>query len=334
MASLRRNKTLSPDGQTARFLYTIIKQLDLKAIDWNLVAASLEITNGHAARMRYSRFKQQIEGGATTQAKAPRAGKKDKEGKEGKEVTKPRKRKKGSLEEDEVGREKKEASASLVKSEPGQDIKDARVKREERGGVSIKDERSEEDTVFLGCDVKIKREPGLPLPQQPVAVVNHEDASLPTTIKVKPEPPLDDSTINPDIWRILPRHPASSSQVSLYNQTPRTILTPTLPALSKQPPPHHSPSTVSLADLEVSPRSRPTAIMNNTSSNIANPPARSSFVARPRLVVQQQPVPGREHVVSGTSLKIKTEPGHDDDLDWMICSPIETVLVKSEPVEA
>ncbi|MCJ1374583.1 hypothetical protein MMC20_005815 [Loxospora ochrophaea] len=50
------------DGVTSKFLYTILKQLDLKAIDWNAVAAQLDITNGHAARMRFSRFKQQMEG--------------------------------------------------------------------------------------------------------------------------------------------------------------------------------------------------------------------------------------------------------------------------------
>lgn len=73
MASLRRSKVLSPDGQTARFLYTIIKQLDLKAIDWNEVASGLDITNGHAARMRYSRFKAQIEGLPTqSKLRAPR----------------------------------------------------------------------------------------------------------------------------------------------------------------------------------------------------------------------------------------------------------------------
>ncbi|KAL1864826.1 hypothetical protein Plec18167_009620 [Paecilomyces lecythidis] len=97
--SLRRSKTMPADGQTAKFLYTIIKQLDLKSvsstafplscarglgldlesssrvlesetdhwntspqIDWNLVASQLEISNGHAARMRYSRFKQHMEG--------------------------------------------------------------------------------------------------------------------------------------------------------------------------------------------------------------------------------------------------------------------------------
>ncbi|KAI9774809.1 MAG: hypothetical protein M1840_000025 [Geoglossum simile] len=72
------------DAAHAKFLYTILKQLDLKSvhfprlsfssslhvlttllpiqIDWNLVASQLEITNGHAARMRFSRFKQHMEG--------------------------------------------------------------------------------------------------------------------------------------------------------------------------------------------------------------------------------------------------------------------------------
>src|SRR5271170_1972446 len=72
MASLRRSNALSPDGQTARFLYTILKQLDLKHIDWSLVAESLDITNGHAARMRFSRFKQHMEG-VPPQSRAPRA---------------------------------------------------------------------------------------------------------------------------------------------------------------------------------------------------------------------------------------------------------------------
>ncbi|KAL8729259.1 MAG: hypothetical protein Q9166_004880 [cf. Caloplaca sp. 2 TL-2023] len=50
------------DAAVSQFLYTILKQLDLKSIDWQAVADELEITNGHAARMRYSRFKQQMEG--------------------------------------------------------------------------------------------------------------------------------------------------------------------------------------------------------------------------------------------------------------------------------
>ncbi|KAL8921995.1 MAG: hypothetical protein Q9208_005449 [Pyrenodesmia sp. 3 TL-2023] len=61
------------DAAVAKFLYTIMKQLDLKSIDWNAVADELRITNGHAARMRYSRFKKQMEddGTAPKQAKVP-----------------------------------------------------------------------------------------------------------------------------------------------------------------------------------------------------------------------------------------------------------------------
>ncbi|EEP79281.1 predicted protein [Uncinocarpus reesii 1704] len=66
MATLKRSKTLPADGQTTKFLYTILKQLDLKSIDWNLVASQLDITNGHAARMRFSRFRQHMEGISTT----------------------------------------------------------------------------------------------------------------------------------------------------------------------------------------------------------------------------------------------------------------------------
>ncbi|PLN78747.1 hypothetical protein BDW42DRAFT_201978 [Aspergillus taichungensis] len=60
----RRGKAMPTDGPTPKFLYTIIKQLDLRSIDWGLVASQLEISNGHAARMRYARFKQQMEGTA------------------------------------------------------------------------------------------------------------------------------------------------------------------------------------------------------------------------------------------------------------------------------
>ena len=41
-------------------------------IDWNEVAGSLDITNGHAARMRFSRFKQQMEG-IQPQVRKPKA---------------------------------------------------------------------------------------------------------------------------------------------------------------------------------------------------------------------------------------------------------------------
>ncbi|KAJ5456290.1 hypothetical protein N7530_011564 [Penicillium desertorum] len=73
----QRNKVLETDTPTAKFLYTIIKQLDLKSVDWNKVASDVEVSNGHAARMRYSRFRQQMEG--TTGASKPK--RKSKKGK-------------------------------------------------------------------------------------------------------------------------------------------------------------------------------------------------------------------------------------------------------------
>ncbi|KAK0626154.1 hypothetical protein B0T14DRAFT_509276 [Immersiella caudata] len=49
------------DNAMTRFLFAILQQKCLKDIDWNKVAhdpiLAQEITNGHAARMRYSRFK-------------------------------------------------------------------------------------------------------------------------------------------------------------------------------------------------------------------------------------------------------------------------------------
>ncbi|POS73728.1 hypothetical protein DHEL01_v207881 [Diaporthe helianthi] len=52
------------DSVMARFLFAILQQKNLKDIDWNAVAhnpiLAQEITNGHAARMRYSRFRNSL----------------------------------------------------------------------------------------------------------------------------------------------------------------------------------------------------------------------------------------------------------------------------------
>ncbi|KAM0813265.1 hypothetical protein AB5N19_13258 [Seiridium cardinale] len=49
------------DNVMARFLFAILQQKNLKDIDWNKVASNpilaSPISNGHAARMRYSRFR-------------------------------------------------------------------------------------------------------------------------------------------------------------------------------------------------------------------------------------------------------------------------------------
>ncbi|KAM0247360.1 hypothetical protein ACHAQJ_009868 [Trichoderma viride] len=59
---------MSPNSENAmaRFLFAILKQKNLRDIDWDLVAADnvlMEpIANGHAARMRFSRFRATITG--------------------------------------------------------------------------------------------------------------------------------------------------------------------------------------------------------------------------------------------------------------------------------
>ncbi|KAJ5115304.1 hypothetical protein NUU61_001063 [Penicillium alfredii] len=61
----QRTKVIETDGPTAKFLYAIIRQLDIKTVDWNRVSEEVGISNGHAARMRYSRFRQQMDGTAS-----------------------------------------------------------------------------------------------------------------------------------------------------------------------------------------------------------------------------------------------------------------------------
>lgn len=100
MASLRRSKNYASDAQTPMFLYTILKQLDLRNIDWNAVADKLDISNGHAARMRYSRMKPQFEGVAAQ----PRTPRPKKEKTSGKPASKDRAKGKRLLLEEEEER--------------------------------------------------------------------------------------------------------------------------------------------------------------------------------------------------------------------------------------
>ncbi|CAK7264975.1 hypothetical protein SEPCBS119000_001269 [Sporothrix epigloea] len=61
---------INPDKAIARLLFAMLKQKSLKDIDWNLVACDPvlleEISNGHAARMRYSRFRASVENSTRT----------------------------------------------------------------------------------------------------------------------------------------------------------------------------------------------------------------------------------------------------------------------------
>lgn len=57
----RRNQPLSTDNPTSRFLYSILRQCDLRSVNWQEVANDTGVTRGHTARMRYSRFKNQMD---------------------------------------------------------------------------------------------------------------------------------------------------------------------------------------------------------------------------------------------------------------------------------
>jgi hypothetical protein len=332
MASLRRNKTLSPDGQTARFLYTIIKQLDLKAIDWNLVAGSLEITNGHAARMRYSRFKQHMEGAITTQTRAPKVGKKEKESNEGKDW----KQGKG-------GKEGKEGKVSLKKGKKRAFEEEADHKKGAPAYAKTGNESSGAGPVVKGeySDVRIKNEPNTE--RAPIAVqiktenplLQQErpspyDAHPAVRVKREPGPDATLSTIDPDIWHILPQ--ARGTNISLDDQPLRTTAT----ALSTTAQPQQlalrplyqfapAQSTVSLAELEVSPRSRaPTT----TTADSGRSPA--SFTDGGLWEGARKALPDSAVASSGSEIRIKDEPMLDAD-DWMVLG--NEVVVKNEPVE-
>jgi hypothetical protein len=319
MASLRRNKTLSPDGPTARFLYTIIKQLDLKAVNWNVVAASQGITNGHAARMRYSRFKQQIEGAATQARESKAGGKKgkEKEGKEGKEGVK--KRKKRGFEGD--GDDEAEASPyvkrqSVVRNDAGLSVKQERC-------TQIKDERA---TDAGSGEIKIKSEPGLLLQDIPVAP---SEASPAVRIKAEPDDVnMGNTDPDPDIWQILPR--ATGNEVPLTEQKLRVTKISESPFAmrpSPPPPPSHlhplSPlSTVSLAELEVSPRTQPAAVTG----------AAGGGGSCHRFTGGMGPVgPGVLDGSARGTMHIKAEPG--SDVEWMVSRPSAHTMVKGEPAE-
>lgn len=326
MASLRRNKTLSPDGQTARFLYTIIKQLDLKSIDWNLVAGSLEITNGHAARMRYSRFKQHMEG-QITQSRAPKAGKKEKEGKEGKGGLK--KGKKRCYEEEEQGEaDVKKGAASCVKSETRPAGAAVEVKRE-GGDNRIKEEP--DTCTASSCAVQIKSEPCL-LPEVRPAVVSQAPPAI-TIKREQPEPETNDgtTTTNPDIWRILPQSSANHGISREDQAAPRSTAVPTLAPASRTPlfppgqqllsfaPAAQQPTTVSMADLEIAPRPpRPSA--TTTGAGASHRPQGRRSIDGAGTSRHRVPPPGAAAAAADT-VRIKAEP-----------SAAPTVM-KTEPID-
>ncbi|KAF4625464.1 hypothetical protein G7Y89_g12702 [Cudoniella acicularis] len=113
------------DNAITRLLYAILSQKCLKDIDWNKVAhdpiLSQEITNGHAARMRYSRFKKQMDGttGIVNKQKNPRPRKSKVEKNK---AVKKEKGKKSREEEDDAEKVKQERE-DTVESEGGVELK-------------------------------------------------------------------------------------------------------------------------------------------------------------------------------------------------------------------
>jgi hypothetical protein len=95
-------------------------------IDWNLVASQLDITNGHAARMRFSRFKQHMEG--VVPGTRRRAGSVGGGGRAAKRC-KGEKSKKGKKEKEAAGGEKEDDDSIAVPTV-----------EEEGAGVAVKPE--------------------------------------------------------------------------------------------------------------------------------------------------------------------------------------------------
>ncbi|KAL8721182.1 MAG: hypothetical protein Q9181_007761, partial [Wetmoreana brouardii] len=139
----------------------------IEQIDWNAVATELEITNGHAARMRYSRFKQQMEG-ITPQVRKPRATKSGDKADGTAKAKKKRKRDDETQVDDEdtgvsTPMAGVESTAPSVKPEPAvkdkasvklEQIKPEPVVKEEStetGFGSLPAARLESQTPMVGC---------------------------------------------------------------------------------------------------------------------------------------------------------------------------------------
>ncbi|KAL8934514.1 MAG: hypothetical protein Q9216_005872 [Gyalolechia sp. 2 TL-2023] len=152
-------------------------------IDWEAVANELQITNGHAARMRYSRFKQQMEGTISTTRKPRVSGpRKRKENADGasKPAKKLKKDNKSPAEdqkfEDSQAMSGVESSSPFIQSEPlnSVDMLEPLIKPEQ----SIKPEP----------DVKLEKvDPGL---SSSTLLNNKETSTGPWSITGNPPDPL------------------------------------------------------------------------------------------------------------------------------------------------
>lgn len=228
-ASLHRSRARAPatDLQTVRLLYAILKQLGLKGVDWNLVASTLDITNGHAARMRYSRFRQHMEGRPTPQRGTRKEKAKDGGGKKGK--------KRGKEVDGDDDEEEDESCISVGDGDGGRELRgNARVKAEaevEREGVkkgSVEGEGNAKKENGKEKEVPVKTEPGasafptnsstasnstpsLIIKTQPNAETDSDLDPQPATKKIKLEHDEHDQS-DVDALRLLSHHPLQNHQ--------------------------------------------------------------------------------------------------------------------------
>ncbi|KAH8657165.1 hypothetical protein BGZ60DRAFT_434810 [Tricladium varicosporioides] len=124
---------MANDNAITQLLYAILSQKCLKDIDWNQVARhpvhTQEITNGHAARMRYSRFKKQMDGTKDIVRKQKNPASPRKNRVEKKQTTKKEKVKK-DRENDDAETFKQERE-DTVESEPGTGLERSMVVKSE-----------------------------------------------------------------------------------------------------------------------------------------------------------------------------------------------------------
>jgi len=130
-----------------RLLYAILSQKCLKDIDWNKVARdpilSQEITNGHAARMRYSRFKKQMDG--TSAVRKPRN-----------PSSSPRKPKVEKNKSPKKVKERKNSDDGDIKAEAGES-QDTQIEGTPEAGTPIDPHSHHGSPAHM-----VKREPGHP----------------------------------------------------------------------------------------------------------------------------------------------------------------------------
>lgn len=152
------------DKQNAEFMYAMLKQLDLKYIDWTRIAAENNITNGHAARMRFSRYRAAMEG--TKPSPRGEASSSSKDGKARPKGAAGKKRKRAKCEGETSGEDDEESV--VKKREEGETELEGRPSRRVKVEEGVKEGvGSDEDDVPIRLRVKKAAEPEIRLEVEP-----------------------------------------------------------------------------------------------------------------------------------------------------------------------